>query len=203
MNDFPINYKVAETTIDNLLKFFKKSTIRGYCKNCPNFQKVWSCPPYDFSEEEYIHNYKFAYIIGAKLNYSDIREYVDKLICNSMDNIHISTDIYYKLREIVDKNMFSMENLYNDSKILLGGKCTLCNECAREKNSPCLHKDKLRYSLESLGFEVSSITENILKDKIIFTGDSLPPYCLSIYALFSKEQLSTKELEMQLTSSVH
>lgn len=198
MTDLPINYKIVETTIDELLKFFKKSTIRGYCKSCPNYQKVWSCPPYDFSEEEYINEYKFAYIIGAKLNYSNIQDQINKLILNKFDNIHISTNIYYSLRKIVDKKMFSVENLFTDSKILLGGKCTLCTECSRQKNNPCLHKDKLRYSLESLGFEVSSITENILKDKIVFTGDSLQPYCLSIYALLSKKKLSIEDITLHL-----
>lgn len=200
MNCLPITYNIKEISISELLKFFNISTIRSYCKSCPSYNKTWSCPDYDFSEEEYIKKYKFAYIIGAKLYYNKIEPKINELKSQGKKDMDISTELYYTLRKIVDKKIFSVENSFKNSKCLLAGKCNLCPTCAKEHNFPCTHPEKLRYSLESLGFEVSSITENILKDKIIFTKDSLPPYSLCIYAVFSKEKISESEILKILAS---
>ena len=45
-----------------------------YCKACPNYEKVWSCPSYDFSPIDYWNRYSRIYIVARKIIFDDIRE---------------------------------------------------------------------------------------------------------------------------------
>ena len=38
-----------------------------------------------------------------------------------------------------------------DPKALAAQECTLCKKCVRLSGHPCVHPDKMRYALESLG----------------------------------------------------
>ena len=40
-----------------------------YCKACPNYNKIWSCPPYDFNTEEYWKKYNKLTVVGYKINF--------------------------------------------------------------------------------------------------------------------------------------
>ena len=42
------------------------------CKQCPNYNTKWSCPPYDFDvKERYWNNYKYLHLFAVKINLSD------------------------------------------------------------------------------------------------------------------------------------
>lgn len=195
MQNLPIKYFIKEVSMNDILKFFNKEKIRKNCENCLSFNKVWSCPNYDFLEEDYLKNYNYVYVLGAKLFYNEIEDLVSKLKSSNKSNLDISISVYNDLRKITDEKILLLENKFKNTKSLLGGKCSYCEKCTRIENIPCAHPEKLRYSLESLGFDVTAITENILNEKIIFTKDALPEYCLSIYALLSKDKISETEIE--------
>ncbi|WP_373899100.1 DUF2284 domain-containing protein [Haloimpatiens sp. FM7315] len=188
----PVTYKVVSCDMNTLFKYYKKDTIRGYCKTCPNYNKIWSCPQYDFEEESYLREYNYAYIIGAKLYLKDIEKELERM--NFKSNTEILTFAYNSIRNIVDKKSLSIEKNINNSRILMGGKCLICKTCQRTKSKPCLHPESLRYSLESLGFEVSSITKEILKEDLLFSKDQLPKYCLSISSLLTNDKISKEEI---------
>lgn len=61
-------------------------------------------------------------------------------------------------------------------------------------NKPCLFQDNLRYSLESLGFDVSGIVENIVKEKIQWSNDLIPKYVTCISALLSNECINLNDI---------
>ena len=40
-----------------------------YCRQCPNYDKVWSCPGHDFDPEEYWRAYSSLNLLGYKINF--------------------------------------------------------------------------------------------------------------------------------------
>ena len=42
-----------------------------YCKACPNYEKVWSCPSYDFSPIDYWNRYSRIYIVARKIIFDE------------------------------------------------------------------------------------------------------------------------------------
>ena len=62
----------AEVPVDAYLKeCVDVPTFLEYCKQCPNYGKVWSCPPYDFSPEEYWKKYRMLHLISVKINFPE------------------------------------------------------------------------------------------------------------------------------------
>jgi hypothetical protein len=52
----------------------------------------------------------------------------------------------------------------------------------------------MHLSLESMGFDVASISEDILGDKILWAKESLPEYIILVSAIFSQEKLDIKDI---------
>jgi len=38
-----------------------------YCKACPNYDRIWSCPPYSFDMMDFWHKYEALELIGVKV----------------------------------------------------------------------------------------------------------------------------------------
>ena len=61
-----------EATIDiptYLEKYVDIPTFLECCKACPNYEKKWSCPPYDFDVEAYWKQFDRLNIYGTQLIY--------------------------------------------------------------------------------------------------------------------------------------
>ncbi|MGN0581790.1 MAG: hypothetical protein ACI4KB_03730 [Oscillospiraceae bacterium] len=54
---------------DYISDYVNVNEFLEYCRSCPNFDKVWSCPSYDFEPEEYWKNYSSLYVLGYKINF--------------------------------------------------------------------------------------------------------------------------------------
>jgi predicted metal-binding protein len=66
-------------------------------------------------------------------------------------------------------------------------RCVLCPEgCTRPQGRPCRHPDKLRHSLESVGFDIEAMTRDLLDIHLEWSHDgSLPKHITLVTALFS------------------
>lgn len=193
-NKFPINYKIKKVSIDQLFKFYDFETIKSYCKSCPNYCKIWTCPQLEFDPQLFLKQFNYAYIISAKVYSEDLNVQIKSFIENEKNASEITNYIYEKGRSVFDEKMFSLEDIYEGSISLMAGRCLLCDQCERIYNRPCKKPDKLRYSLESLGIEVSKVTETFLNEKILWSNDTLPEYTLLVSALLTKEEVQLETL---------
>lgn len=174
-----IEYKLV--TIDILLDYYNLEKIEGYCKNCVSYNKMWSCPPHDFDPYKYIKKYNYAYIISGKiiLNKDEFNDNYKEQINEVFQNARI---------EFSDK-LIDLEKDFDFSEALIAGKCYQCEMCTKEINKPCILKNKLRYSLESLGLIVDEITTDILKQEIKWIKDDIPDYLLAVGALLVDKEM--------------
>ena len=66
-------------------------------------------------------------------------------------------------------------------------RCVLCPEgCTRPEGKPCRHPERLRHSLESVGFDIVAMAHDLLDIDLEWSHDgSLPKHITLVTALFS------------------
>ena len=57
-------YEKEITVKDYLAQYVNVEEFLAYCKECKNYDRVWSCPSYDFEQEAYWKQYEKLYILG-------------------------------------------------------------------------------------------------------------------------------------------
>ena len=206
-----IHYTIKSITTNDLMKYYNPKLINKYCESCNKYSKVWTCPPLPFIDKDFLLKYKYCHIISGKvlINSLDDDE-IASLVNNSFkkySDISISKDnfsnvfngIYYAFREINDKKILNLENTFKDTLALVSGRCLICSNCTRVNNAPCIHPNKLRYSLEALGLDVSSIIENVLGEKLQWSSNKNPEYVTGVSALLSNSLISESAIKDTLT----
>lgn len=184
MYNLEINSKTIK--INELIKYYNIKKVEGYCSNCINYKKIWSCPPHDFNSLNYLRKYKYVQVISVKIVFNK-----DKL--NEDYKAHMS-DIFQEVRRKFGNYLISLEE---NSEALIAGNCYQCTVCKREINQACILSSKRRYSVESLGLMVSDITENILNQEIQWVKEGIPDYYLTVGALLLKENKPIKKFSFE------
>ena len=180
---------IKPSTIEELKNnFWNIEKFEGFCKQCRNYGKLWSCPPYDFSIEEYVDRYKYIYIVGVKIVFDE-----DTLSSiNTKEKIsNYTTETLHFMKNKIMNEMLKLEKLYPNSTSLSAGGCNLCENCSKLKNVQCIHPDLMRYSLESLGFDVGGISSKLLNFELKWATETrLPDYFSLIAGIMTNEEIS-------------
>ena len=180
---------IKPSTIEELKNnFWNIEKFEGFCKQCRNYGKLWSCPPYDFSIEEYVDRYKYIYIVGVKIVFDE-----DTLSSiNTKEKIsNYTTETLHFMKNKIMNEMLKLEKLYPNSTPLSAGGCNLCENCSKLKNVQCIHPDLMRYSLESLGFDVGGVSSKLLNFELKWATETrLPDYFSLIAGIMTNEEIS-------------
>ena len=180
---------IKPSTIEELKNnFWDIEKFEGFCKQCKNYGKLWSCPPYNFSIEEYVDRYKYVYIIGVKIVFDE-----DTLSSiNTKEKIsNYTTETLHFMKNKIMNEMLKLEKLYPNSTSLSAGGCNLCENCSKLKNVQCIHPDLMRYSLESLGFDVGGVSSKLLNFELKWATETrLPDYFSLIAGIMTNEEIS-------------
>jgi len=161
-------------------RYYDRPKFLEYCKACPNYGNRWSCPPYDFDPEGILRQYEVVNVIGVQVLYDeatrasmDTKEKVDAYTLASLDAV----------KQPMLPALLDAERSLPGSRAFISGNCKVCATCAREMGMPCLHPDQMRYSLESLGFDVGALTQDVLGITIVWDPGHLPAYYTLVAAL--------------------
>lgn len=185
---FNLNYIYNKSDMLCLLeKYFDKDKFHGLCKNCKNYSKIWSCPPYDFDIIDYLIQHKTLYLIGTKIIFS--QEAKEKYNSAKKINKFINSTII-KTRRKIEAAFANIESDYTNSVSLYPGSCILCKKCSRSNQKPCLNMKNMRYSLESLGFDVGKISKDLLNTELLWYKETLPDYITLVGGILSSDQIS-------------
>lgn len=177
--------EIFETTIsveEYLQDYVDVETFLNACKQCPNYDCVWSCPSYHFDVLDYWRKYQILQLTAVKINFDKnmlIRTYTQE----ELDQIlkHSISLEKQKLSEM----LFKREEKYPGSISLSAGSCSYClNGCTRTSGQPCRYPDKLRYSIESLGGNVGLAIERLMKLRLEWIEEGhLPPHFVLVCGL--------------------
>ncbi len=154
---------------------------KAYCRACPNYNTRWSCPPLTFDAEEELAKYRHVAVVALKMTYDEdtIKQ------ADTAEKIKsVTWDTLMKEKAKMEERLGGVEAEITGSRGLSSGGCHRCTVCTRTEGKPCRFPDKMRYSLDSLGFDLSAITQDLLGIKLCWCTDTLPPYYTLIHALF-------------------
>jgi len=184
----PFEHKIKGIPINKLKKYYKPKVFIEFCKDCKYYNKIWACPPYKFDTVDLIDPYKYAYIVGSKLYLNKLDGKLKELLNHENVDVVVN-EIYKSARAVLDQELMNIEKKESGSKVLFAGRCMICDCCAKVNNKQCIHPEKLRYSLESIGFDVSLISEEILEYKMLWSKGKLPEYMILVSAIFSNKEI--------------
>jgi len=169
--------------IEELLPYLKSDEVEGYCRNCPKYGAAWSCPPHTFEPDQWVRTFNFAVLMVYRIQLDPM--------CGRDEMM----DQYYRQRSCVNQVVRLLESIYPDSVSLYAGHCDACETCKRLEGEICAFPEKCRYSLESLGFKVSDITEGFFGISLQWAKDKMPDELLTVPALLLKDAVDLHELE--------
>lgn len=181
-----MNYKVyrKKATIaaaEFVNRYLDIERMEGLCAQCPSFGKSWACPPHEFDAASVSNDFATVDLMAAVIEF-------DEKIC-------ASCTARAKAREVADRamnevlgsllpEMYEMERQVPGSRCFTF-RCRLCPDgCTRPLGLPCRHPDKMRYSLEAVGFDVTAATRDLLGVELEWSEDgSLPRHITLVTAL--------------------
>ena len=167
-------------------KYQNREKFLAYCKECPRYNNTWSCPPLAFDVNEYLDKYTYVYVVCAKITLTDqvIRE------ADTPDKVKdMGWKILCEVKANLEEKLRSMERLVPESISLSSGGCNNCNICTRKDGIPCRLPDKMRYSMDAFGFDLTAITKDLFDIDIQWCKDSLPKYFTLIHGLLTKSKV--------------
>lgn len=167
--------KVKSMTIDTLMDCYDPITIEGYCKQCPKYEKYWSCPSFSFDTEAWHRSYKYFSVIVASTK------------TTHHDDTMMMFDTF---RESFRNGLMTLESKFNGYS-LYAGSCLLCKTCTREKGEVCRYPDEMRYSLEALGISVSHLIASSVGEKLTWGKDGT---LKTVMGFLSNEVISEEEI---------
>ena len=115
-----------------------------YCKACPNYGNLWTCPPYDFDVMEYWRKF------------SKLTVYASKIYFEPETTQEESMELMHRVKDEMSRQLYDLEADNPGTVSLSAGSCTICGigNCTRPCGESCRHAGKIRYSIESLGGNV-------------------------------------------------
>ncbi|MGF6376431.1 putative metal-binding protein [Clostridiales Family XIII bacterium PM5-7] len=159
--------EIVEQTVnvrEYMEKYIHVEAFLEKCKECGNYNQVWSCPTFDFDPLDYWKEHDTLRIIGKKL-FFDEHEKADWRTALDQATADFTKELYVE------------EGKTPGSVCLIAGDCHLCAEgqCTKKQGIPCRHPDKLRYSIEALGGDVGATANDLLDIELLWIKDGIVP----------------------------
>jgi predicted metal-binding protein len=154
----------AETDMESYFsKYVRPEEFIDQCKACPNYGRLWSCPPYAFDVRDFWLGFSKIKIVAYK-------------VMSDKDAEKIHRDLV-EAKKLLGEELKAEERLYPRSVSLAAGCCGICPSCSRPEGKPCVCPEGMRYSIESLGGDVVNTLKDFFSIELQWiTKDSLPDY---------------------------
>lgn len=172
VNQFISKYRDAERFIE-------------YCKQCKNYGKVWSCPPYNHDVDSLLLKYKEAIIIFTKIKFD--QDFINSCSGSQEKVRSYSEAVLKEVRTILDNVLIQKQKENKGTLAFFAGSCQFCPEdsCNKQKGLPCRHPDKAHTSLEAYGFDIGKILSDIFNTELKWASpQSLPEYYSLVSGFF-------------------
>lgn len=181
-----VAYKAATIPAgDYVCRFRDAELFMGFCRECPNYGRVWACPPFDYDIARTFEGYSHVTVFGAKIEFrpNDLK-------------LEEGRSIVLPVRSDLENRMLRLESLFGGRAFALAGKCRHCVECAKPEGKECRFPDRVRPSLEAAGFDVGKTSEQLLGEKLVWSTDGRLPSRISLVtALFHNADPTDVERE--------
>ena len=175
-----------ETTIgaaEFIARYRDVERIREYCLQCPGYGTSWGCPPFDFDPCTVSDGFESVKLMGTIMEFDEATSATCK---NAEQSAAMGREAMEEVWKTWLPQLYEMEREMPGSRCFTF-RCVLCPEgCTRPEGKPCRHPERLRHSLESVGFDIVAMTRDLLGIELEWSTDgSLPKHITLVTALFS------------------
>ena len=190
--DYIHKFSIGPVEMDKMLEeYHQLRKTRRYCAACPNYNKYWSCPDYAFDEALFLKEFKYMYLIARE--YEIPREDRQKIF-GIQPVAEYCKQIMQAMKVESWKDLLDLEAEFPGTLSLMPGNCHVCDisgeGCAKPKGQKCRHPELMRFSLESLGFDVDAICKYEIGVLLLWPKEGhLPEKLCAVMALMSNEKI--------------
>ena len=177
------------TTLDRTIPLdeFRRDLVdvprfSGYCQDCPNYGRFWSCPPFGFDPMTLWTRYDALRLYARKLVFTK-----DRLFPGERRAFE-ATELP-KIKAGLAEDLLAMEAEAPGNLALFAGKCDLCPACARTEGKPCRMPERMRWSIEALGGDCGGALEKYFGETLQWSaGQRLPEQIILLGGLLLKNE---------------
>ncbi len=184
---YSVEYRKGHMLMADFRKNYQdREKYMAYCRKCPRYDAVWSCPPLSFDVDAYLERFSWVNVLCAKIILSS------QTIAEADTPEKIKTvgwEILLSVKLGMEEKLRQLEKQVSGSVSLSSGGCNLCNECSRKDGVPCRQLDKMRYSLDAFGFDLTAITKDMFDIDILWCRERLPDYFTLIHGILTKDEM--------------
>ena len=149
----------------------------GYCRDCPNYGRYWSCPPYDFDPAAVWERYEGLLLYVRKVVFAKDRLFPGERRAFEAQELP-------KIKGDMARALLALEAERPGSLALFPGRCDWCPVCARTEGQPCRTPERMRWSIESLGGDCGGALERYFGESLHWaSGNRLPEQLLFLGGL--------------------
>lgn len=173
----------TEVSVEEYLeKCVDVETFLEYCRECNNYGRVWSCPPFSFDVMEYWNKYHTFRIYGMKIW---LPSSMTENVYTEEEKQQIFEKLLFPEKEKLNQRLLEMEAGIAGSISLSGGSCQTCRGgCGRPAGKECRFPEAMRYSIEALGGNVGLTVTKYLRQELQWIEEGkLPDYFMLIGGL--------------------
>lgn len=144
--------------------------IGGYCRQCGNYGRLWSCPPFDFDVDAAISKWRNVLIVACRIE-----------IPKGNNGMAELRDVRRKL----ERKLLDLEASVGGLAFGFSGECLHCQACSRPSGIICRHPESVRPALEAYGFDVCRTISDLFGFSLEWSADgSIPRHLTLVGALF-------------------
>ena len=161
-------------TKDYIKKYVNVEEFLDKCKECHNYNKIWTCPGFDFDPMDIWNKYDNLFVLAVKFTLEDL------------DTQEEANERMLEIKDEISQELFEMEKSKNGSISLSAGCCTQCGNgnCTREQGKECRYPEKMRYSIEALGGNVGMTIRDLMGIELLWCEQGkLPEYYVLVGGL--------------------
>jgi len=173
--NYTITTKITTIPVSRIDEFRDVDRFIEYCKVCPNYNNRYSCPPHDIDDEEFLRRYSHAHFILTQIIYDD--ETKSECTGNKELQNKVLGESRTKVMKAVEDEILKKEI---KGGVAVGSSgCHICGECKKRTGQPCANPDRMRYAIDSFGFDITKIMNDLFDTDLSWPKETIPDYqCL-------------------------
>lgn len=176
--------RVAELPVSQWLsEYCFPDMFADACRACPDYGRVWSCPPGVPAAAETFAPFQTVRIVGVKVIYDG----ETRARCVSPEATEeLRAGTYGKVKRALLEALLELEKARPGAWTVAAGRCELCARCTRMDGLPCRSPERLRYSFSAFGFDLGRIAKELLDMELLWAEKGLPEYNVAIAAFLTR-----------------
>ena len=183
--NYTVTHKEVVVDADEFIGSYRDvERFEVFCSQCPSYGRMWCCPPYDFDPRTVSDGFTTVKLMATTIVFDEATRAECKTAEETSATGRIAMEEVWKT---VLPRLYEMERETPGSRCFTF-RCSLCPEgCTRPEGKPCRHPERMRHSLEAVGFDVIAMANDLLDIDLEWSADgTLPKRLTIITALFCR-----------------